>query len=111
MSTKTEIVVCRASNRKVFSAIFRRVSFSTATSLITHRRVNEFYWLVSVPSFLAMSAQPVFDNLPTHGVYCTGEEKKEGIPQEEARPPVGGQEIPAWFSRLPNCHRGLLWAH
>ena len=31
MSTKTEIVVCRASYRKVFSAIFRRVSFSTAT--------------------------------------------------------------------------------
>ena len=32
MSTKTEIVVCRASYCKVFLAIFRRVSFSTATS-------------------------------------------------------------------------------
>ena len=31
MSTKMEIVVCRASYRKVFSAIFRRVSSSTAT--------------------------------------------------------------------------------
>jgi hypothetical protein len=31
MSTKTEIVVCRASYCKVFSTIFRRVSFSTAT--------------------------------------------------------------------------------
>jgi hypothetical protein len=32
MSTKTEIVVCRAFYHKVFSAIFRQVSFSTATS-------------------------------------------------------------------------------
>jgi hypothetical protein len=32
MSTKTEIVVCGASYRKVFWTIFRRVSFSTATS-------------------------------------------------------------------------------
>jgi hypothetical protein len=31
MSTKTKIVVRRASYCKVFSAIFRRVSFSTAT--------------------------------------------------------------------------------
>jgi hypothetical protein len=31
MSNKTEIVVLKASYRKVFSAIFRRVSFSTAT--------------------------------------------------------------------------------
>jgi len=30
MSTKTEIVVRRASYREVFSAIFQRVSFSTA---------------------------------------------------------------------------------
>ncbi len=31
MSTKSGIVVCRASYRKVFSASFRRMSFSTAT--------------------------------------------------------------------------------
>ena len=31
MSTKTEIVVRRASYREVCSAIFQRVSFSTAT--------------------------------------------------------------------------------
>ena len=31
MSTKSKIVVCRASYCKVFSTIFRRVSFSTAT--------------------------------------------------------------------------------
>ena len=35
MSTKTEIVVCRASYREVFSAIFRPVSFSTATLVTT----------------------------------------------------------------------------
>ena len=38
MSTKMEIVVCRASYRKVFSAIFRRVSFSTATGHVTSLR-------------------------------------------------------------------------
>jgi len=31
MSTKTKIVVCRTSYCKVFSTIFRRVSFSKAT--------------------------------------------------------------------------------
>jgi hypothetical protein len=68
-------------------------------------------WLLK-SSFPALLCRPIlfFDNLARHGVYCTGEEEKEGIPQEEARPLVGGQEIPVWFSRLPNCHRGLLWA-
>jgi hypothetical protein len=37
MSTKLEIVVCRASYRKVFSASFRRMSFSTATGDYTHQ--------------------------------------------------------------------------
>jgi len=36
MSTKTEIVVRRASYREVFSAIFQRVSFSTATGDYIH---------------------------------------------------------------------------
>jgi hypothetical protein len=35
MSTKTEIVVCRASYREVVSAIFRPVSFSTQPLSIT----------------------------------------------------------------------------
>jgi len=34
MSIKSEIVVCRASYRKVFSASFRRRSFSTATPVL-----------------------------------------------------------------------------
>jgi hypothetical protein len=44
MSNKTEIVVLKASYRKVFSAIFRRVSFSTATGDYTqqpHERARE----------------------------------------------------------------------
>jgi hypothetical protein len=36
MFTKTEIVVCTASYRKVFSASFRRKSFSTATGFIAN---------------------------------------------------------------------------
>jgi len=35
MSTEAEIVVCRASYRKAFSAIYRRVSFSKATGVRT----------------------------------------------------------------------------
>jgi len=35
MPNKSEIVVCRASYRKVFSASFRRKSFSTGTSPYT----------------------------------------------------------------------------
>jgi len=38
MSTKTEIVVCRGSYRKGFSAIFRQGSFSTATCDCTRQR-------------------------------------------------------------------------
>ena len=36
MSVKMEIVACRASYRKVFSVVFRSVSFSTATNHYTH---------------------------------------------------------------------------
>ena len=41
MFTKTEIVVCWASYRKVFPQIFRRVSFSTATADFTFTRIVE----------------------------------------------------------------------
>ena len=57
---------------------------------------------------LDISAYPVFDNLAKHGVYCTDEKEKEGIPQEGARPLLGGQDVPVWFWRLPNCHRGFF---
>src|SRR5215471_8992399 len=40
MSTKSEIVVCRASYRKVFSGSFRRRSFSTATPHYTHHHTE-----------------------------------------------------------------------
>jgi hypothetical protein len=47
MSTKTEIVVCRASYRKVFPAISRRVSFSTDTPVFDNltgvNRLQLFY--------------------------------------------------------------------
>ena len=46
MSTKTEIVVYRASYRKVFSASFRRMSFSTATPVNNSQRIRETLLLV-----------------------------------------------------------------
>jgi len=45
MSTKSGIVVCRASYRKVFSASFRRMSFSTATLHYTHDSLTQFHVL------------------------------------------------------------------
>ena len=51
MSTKTEIVVCRASYRKVFSTTFQWVSFSTATPV--HNSYVSF--LFSAIFFLAES--------------------------------------------------------
>jgi hypothetical protein len=68
MSTKTEIVVRRASYSKVFPAIFRRVSFSTATGPCTQNQPKrDHFSIASVrdgPMSTKYSVAPSFSVAP-----------------------------------------------
>ena len=114
MSTKTEIVVYRASYRKVFSASFRRMSFSTATRFCVNQpssKVNlDRRPVRCLP--LAMRFLPLFLALACLGVLAALDVvvrlrlRKIG---EQSRPFQGGIFNHAKYLRLRKQYHWSGW--